>query len=186
METFTMSRKEVPRAGLVKAALAGTITNAKGARALRVSVPQFRRLKQRVRAEGVGGLLHRSRGRPSPRRLAPALVEQVVRLMTTTYEGFNDVHLTEKLQERHALPISRAAVWRLRVALGRPTRRRRRRPSIGAVASGRRPSGNSYSSMPVPSPGWKRAGRSCSQLDLSSFGKRRFRSGAVMRRLIPM
>jgi hypothetical protein len=34
METFSMSRKEVPRAGLLKAALAGRITNAQGARAL--------------------------------------------------------------------------------------------------------------------------------------------------------
>lgn len=42
-----MSRKEVPRAGLLKAALAGRITNAQGARALRLSVRQFRRLKKR-------------------------------------------------------------------------------------------------------------------------------------------
>lgn len=123
-----MSRKEVPRAGLVKAALAGKITNADGARALRLTVRQFRRLKQRLRADGVPGLLHRSRGRPSPRRVAPALVEQIVTLMTTTYEGFNDVHLTEKLQERHALPVSRATVRRLRRALGRPSTRRRRAP----------------------------------------------------------
>src|SRR5262249_24582522 len=47
---------------------------------------------------------------------------------TTRYEGFNDVHLTEKLQERHALPISRASVRRLRLALGRPATRRRRAP----------------------------------------------------------
>jgi hypothetical protein len=37
-----MSGKEVPRAGLVKAALAGRITNAEGARALQLSVRQFR------------------------------------------------------------------------------------------------------------------------------------------------
>ena len=30
-ETFTMSRKEVPRAGLLQAALAGKIRNAEGA-----------------------------------------------------------------------------------------------------------------------------------------------------------
>jgi hypothetical protein len=48
------------------------------------------------------------------------VITQVATLMTTTYDGFNDVHLTEKLQERHALPISRATVRRLRVALGRP------------------------------------------------------------------
>jgi len=73
METFTMSRKEVPRAGLVKAALAGKITNQEGARALRLTVRQFKRLKARVRRQGLRGLVHRRRGQPSPRRLPAAL-----------------------------------------------------------------------------------------------------------------
>lgn len=124
-----MSRKEVPRAGLVKAALAGKITNAEGAQALHLSVRQFKRLKARTRLEGVRGLLHRSRGRPSRRRLSTELRAQVIHLMTTTYEGFNDAHLTEKLQERHALPVSRATVRRLRIALGRAAQRRRRAPT---------------------------------------------------------
>jgi hypothetical protein len=128
METFTMSSKEVLRAGLVKAALAGKITNAEGGRALGLTARQFRRLKHRVRAEGMRGLLHRSRGRPSPRRVAAAVVAQVTAFMTTIYDGFNDVHLTEKLQERHALAVSRSTVRRLRLALGRPATRRRRAP----------------------------------------------------------
>jgi Helix-turn-helix domain len=110
METFTMSRKEVPRAGLVKAALAGKITNQEGARALRLTVRQFKRLKARFRGQGLRGLVHRRRGQPSPRRLPIALRAQVGTLMTTTYAGFNDVHLTEKLQQVHALPVSRATV----------------------------------------------------------------------------
>jgi hypothetical protein len=144
METFTMSRKEVLRAGLVKAALAGKITNAEGAGALQLSVRQFRRLKRRLEADDVGGLVHRSRGRPSARRLAPAVVDQIRQLLTTTYVGFNDVHLTEKLQERHALPVSRATVRRLRRIWGvAPTRRRRaprhrarreRAPAMGQLA----------------------------------------------------
>jgi hypothetical protein len=128
METFTMSRKEVPRAGLVKAALAGKITNQEGARALRLTVRQFKRLKARVRRQGLRGLVHRRRGQPSPRRLPAALRTQVVTLMTTTYAGFNDVHLTEKLQQLHALPVSRATVRRIRLALGRPPHRQRRAP----------------------------------------------------------
>jgi hypothetical protein len=52
----------------------------------------------------------------------------VVKLMTTTYAGFNDVHLTEKLHELHALPVSRATVRRIRLALGRASPRRRRAP----------------------------------------------------------
>src|SRR3989304_4718995 len=42
-ETLTMSRKEVPRAGLLKAALAGKISNAQGALAMHLSVRQFQR-----------------------------------------------------------------------------------------------------------------------------------------------
>jgi len=68
-----MSRKEVPRAGLVKAALAGKITNQEGARALRLTVRQFKRLKARGRRQGLRGLVHRRRGQPSPRRLPAAL-----------------------------------------------------------------------------------------------------------------
>ncbi len=77
-----MSRKEVPRAGLLKAAPAGHITNAQGARALGVSVRQFRRLKRRFREGGARGLVHALRGRPGNRRLAPQAREQVGVLMT--------------------------------------------------------------------------------------------------------
>jgi hypothetical protein len=72
-ETLTMSRKEVPRAGLLQAALAGRISNAQGARALDLSVRQFQRLKRRFATEGAPGLRHRLRGRPSPRRLTAAV-----------------------------------------------------------------------------------------------------------------
>ena len=50
-----MSRKEVPRAGLLKAALAGKISNTQGAQALHLSVRQFQRLKVRFTAEGARG-----------------------------------------------------------------------------------------------------------------------------------
>jgi hypothetical protein len=128
METFTMSRKELPRAGLVKAALAGRITNRQGAAALHLTVRQFQRLKRRFETGGAPALRHQSRGQPSPRRLPPGVRGQVVRLMTTTYAGFNDVHLTEKLREVHGLAVCRESVRRCRLALGRPAKRPRRAP----------------------------------------------------------
>src|SRR6266545_4604360 len=141
METFTMSRKEVPRAGLVKAALAGKITNAEGARALRLSVRQFRRLKRQFGQRGARGLLHGLRGRPGNGRLTAEVRAQIATLMTTTYLGFNDVHLTEKLREVEKLTVSRASVRTLRRALGRPATRPRaapqhrpRRAALGQLA----------------------------------------------------
>src|SRR5689334_341011 len=112
MGTVTMSRKEAVRPGLLKAAIAGRITNAEAAAAAGLSVRQWQRIKQRFRTGGVGSVVHRLRGRPSQRGLAPALVAQVATLMRTTYDRFNDVHLTEKLRERHGLAVSRASVRR--------------------------------------------------------------------------
>jgi transposase len=125
-ETLTMSQKEAPRVGLLNALGAGRVTGREVAAALHLSERQVRRLRRRVEAEGAEGLLHRGRGRSSPRRLAPRLRQQVARLLTTTYRDFNDCHATEKLQEVEGLAISRATVRRLRRALGRPAKHRRR------------------------------------------------------------
>ena len=47
-----MSGKEVPCVGLLKAAVAGLISNAEAARALHLGARQVQRLKGRYRAEG--------------------------------------------------------------------------------------------------------------------------------------
>src|SRR5258706_644158 len=128
METFTMSRKEAPRPGLLRAVLAGRITNQEAATALGMSRRQVQRLKQRLQVGGPAALVHGLRGRPSNRRLPARVRRQAATLLQTTYTGFNDVHLTEKLRELHALPISRPSVRRLRQALGIPAQRPRRPP----------------------------------------------------------
>jgi transposase len=140
METITMSRKEIPRPGLVAAALAGRITNREGAAALHLTARQFQRLKQRFRLGGAAGLCHQSRGQPSRRRLPAGLCAQVQGLLHERYAGFNDTHLTEKLREVHGLVVSRESVRRLRRALGlpavhrrRPARHRARRPRAPAA-----------------------------------------------------
>ncbi len=121
-----MSRKEAPRAGLLKAALAGQISNAQGAEALELSVRQFQRLKGRYSAEGAAGLVHRLRGRPAARRLPGDVRRAVAALLQSTYAGFNDCHATEKLREVEGLLLSRSSVRRLRRALGLPATRQRR------------------------------------------------------------
>src|SRR3989454_7793671 len=72
METFTLSRKELHRPGLLKALCGGRLTNAPVAAALRITVRQVPRLKRRFQAGGPGALVHRNRDPPSPRRVAAA------------------------------------------------------------------------------------------------------------------
>jgi hypothetical protein len=128
MDLITMSGKETPRPGILKALRDDRITNQQAADALRLSVRHVQRLKVRYGVAGVAGLVHQGRGQPSPRRLADPVRDQIRALMQTTYAGFNDVHLSEKLREVHGLPVSRATVQRLRRAEGYPARRRRRPP----------------------------------------------------------
>jgi transposase len=128
METFTLSRKELHRPGLLKAVIAGRITNRQAAVALGLTVRQVQRLKGRFKAGGAPALCHGSRGQPSPRRLPAAIRDEVIRLLITVYVGFNDTHLTEKLREVHGLAVCRESVRRLRRALGLPPQRARRAP----------------------------------------------------------
>ena len=94
---------------------------------MRVSLRQFQRVKARFAAEGVAGLVHRLRGRPSPHRLAAAIHARAVALLQGgTYAGLNDCHLTEKLREVEGLPLSRSTVRRRRRGLGLAATRRRR------------------------------------------------------------
>ena len=98
-----MSRKELPRHGLVGAAAAGRISNREGAGTLHMTRRQFQRLKQQFRESGATGLRHQSRERPSHRRLPAA---QVQALLRDRYAGFNDSHVTEKLREQHGLTFT--------------------------------------------------------------------------------
>lgn len=123
-----MSQKEVPRAGLVRAARDGKITNAEGASALGISVRQFRRLRAAHRDQGDQGLVHGSRGQPSPRRRSAEEREQIVALMVGKYVGFNDCHLTEKLRKVEKLTLSRELVRRLRLEAKLPAKHKRRAP----------------------------------------------------------
>lgn len=123
-----MSHKEAPRPGVLRAAEQGKLTNAEGARALGISLRQFRRLRAAFRDRGVAGLMHGNRGRRSPRRLSEEERQRVVKLINSKYAGFNDCHLTEKLRAMEGLVWSRELVRRLRREAGLPAKRTRRAP----------------------------------------------------------
>src|SRR2546427_11852963 len=110
METFTLSRKELHRPGLLKALCGGRLTNAQVAAALRITVRQVRRLERRFEAGGPGAPVHGNRDRPSPRRLPAAEGDGVARLLATLYVGVNATHLAQERREDHHLRVPRPRV----------------------------------------------------------------------------
>ncbi len=133
-ETITLTQKEQQRAHVLGRVQAGTLDVQTAAGLLTLSVRHVRRLLADVRLRGIAALAHGNRGRPSPQRLPEPLRARIVTLARTTYARVNDHQLTELLQEREALHVSRPTVQRLLRAAGigsprtrRPPRHRRRR-----------------------------------------------------------
>src|SRR5450755_2691071 len=67
---------------------------------------QMRRWKERYREVGYDGLLDRRTGKPSPKRVPVATVEEVLRLYQEQYADFNVRHFHEKLREQHPIRLS--------------------------------------------------------------------------------
>jgi transposase len=125
-ETFRVNQKELQRVAVIASCVKGDLACARAAELLDLTPRQIKRLKARYRQGSAAALAHASRGRPSHRRLPDALREQIVGLARTTYAGFNDHHLCEKLVEREGFSLSRETLRRLlrKQGLGPPRKRR--------------------------------------------------------------
>jgi len=125
--TVCMSVRDSLRAGVCGQLIDGTLSERGAADRLALSVRQVRRLKRRVGTEGPRGVIHRSRGRASPTRLADALRAEVTRLYREVYTGWNMQHFGEWLAREHGLTVSRESLRRLlRDEPSRPRRRQRK------------------------------------------------------------
>ena len=124
--TFALSQKELQRVSVISACIQGDMACARATVLLSLSIRQVKRLKKRMREDGEAALAHANRGRPSPRRLPAQLRRSVLRLARTTYAGFNDHHLCEKLCEVEGFALSRETLRRLlrQAGLGSPRKRR--------------------------------------------------------------
>ncbi len=136
-ETIILTHHEQQRLMVLSALDRGEVLMADAAILLGLSVRQVRRLRSAYRARGPTALAHGNRGRPSPRRVPPAIRAQVIALAQTTYAGVNHTHLRELLAEREDLRLSRTSLRRILAAAGlrtprprRPRRHRRQRPRM--------------------------------------------------------
>src|ERR1700674_4749747 len=87
-------------------AMAKRITWCQAAEIIGISDRQMRRCYQRYEEFGYDGLFDRRRGRPSPKRVPLAVVEQVLGLYRERYHDLNVRHFYEKLSQEHAIGLS--------------------------------------------------------------------------------
>jgi transposase len=128
MEQLTMSRKERERLVIFDRVKCGQMVRAQGAEVLGLSLRQMHRQFVRWRDEGAAGLLHRARGRASPRRWDAVEKTRAMELYKEYYRGFGPTLFAEKLAEVHGIWPSHdtARRWLKQAGLLETTRRGRR------------------------------------------------------------
>ena len=125
-EAITLDTRAQLRLLVLTHVLAGELGNDEAAAILGLSVRQVRRLLDRYRADGAAAFVHGNRGRSPANRVEDVVRTRIVGLATTTYAGFNPVHLAETLAEETGLVLAARTVRRILVAAGVPAVRTRR------------------------------------------------------------
>lgn len=106
-EDMIMARpKELKRLQIIWKVLEKGIKQVEAAEILGLSSRQIRRILKRVKWEGDKGVIHKSRGQPSKRRLPDAIRNKIIRLYRSQYWDFGPTLASEKLQEREHLRVS--------------------------------------------------------------------------------
>ena len=124
--TLTMTQPERDRLKVIEQVHQGHLTQPRAGALLGRSERQVRRLLRRYEAEGDAGLLHRSRGRPSNRRLPEAVREEALRILRQPdWRDFGPTFAAEKLAQLHGLEVSHEKLrrWMIEAKLWRPRRR---------------------------------------------------------------
>jgi transposase len=119
---------ELKRLHVIQKVLEGIIKQVEAAEILSLSGRQIRRVVKRIRSEGSRGIIHRSRGKPSNRRISHKIKERVINLYRRQYKGFGPTLASEKLQERNKIRISDETLrmWLIETGDWKKSRRHRR------------------------------------------------------------
>jgi transposase-like protein len=98
-----MSHKEAGRYDIIKKAIKKEIKGSQAAQILNLTTRHIRRLKHKVKDHGLEGLVHASRGKPSPKKLPDDEKEKIIRLLHKHYHDFGPTFASEKLSENHKI-----------------------------------------------------------------------------------
>lgn len=108
MTTLTM--RDEKRLKVIQRVFQSEVTVVQAALVLGISERQCYRIKARVNKSGAKGVVHGNRGRPSKRKIKEKTVRRIVELAQGKYQGFNDHHLTDKLEAEEKIELSREKV----------------------------------------------------------------------------
>lgn len=142
MDTIQLSQTQLTQHAVIDQLRRRVITEIEAAEILKKSVRQVRRMKQKMVAFGVQGLVHGNTGKPPWNKRKENIVDQIVRLYETKYSGFNCLHFQDMLERQEGIVIPRESLRRIFLAHDLPRKkrhakrrfeRRERKPQAGML-----------------------------------------------------
>lgn len=105
-DIIMLSQRELKKLHVIKKVLDGVVKQIEAAEILSLSDRQIRRLINRVKVEGDAGIGHKSRSKPSGRKLPMNIRDRVIKLCRGKYKGFGPTLAAEKLHEIEDISLS--------------------------------------------------------------------------------
>jgi transposase len=113
-----MSQKEVKKYDIIKKLISKEINGTAAAKLLQLTVRQIRRLKKKIREQGIKGLIHGHRGNPSNRGVPGEERQRIINLLHAHYPDFGPTLAAEKLDERHKIKRDPGTIRSIMIAEG--------------------------------------------------------------------
>ena len=125
MKTVALSQKHMTYHRVIERLIRRSITEKETAELLNKSVRQVRRMKWKVLASGIVGLVHGNTGRHAWNKLDASTVERIVTLYTTKYQGFNCLHFRDMLEEHEGILVKRELLRLIFLSHNLPRKKRK-------------------------------------------------------------
>jgi hypothetical protein len=105
-DMIMLRQRELRRLHVLEKVLEGAIKQVEASEILSLSCRQIRRVVKRIKIEGDKGVIHKSRGRPSNRRIPDRIKGKVINLYRSKYKDFGPTLASEKLLERDGVRVN--------------------------------------------------------------------------------
>lgn len=111
-----MSEKEKDQIAIFENIKQKILTQKEASSILGISYRQVKRRYKRYIASGVDGLIHKSRGRESNRKVDLTIKEKMLELLKSKFKGFGPTFVAEKLLELYKIKISNESVRKFMIS----------------------------------------------------------------------
>ena len=141
MEKLKVTVEDIQRLKILMEVLDKKLRVADAAAVLSLSYRHTLRLKEKVRDEGLEGLLRKTPSSPANIKITDQMVDDILKLRKEFYYDFNMMHFKDKLEEEHRIRLSYESLRQLLIKAQQHSprkkkvihRRRRRMPKAGML-----------------------------------------------------